>query len=140
MLRRCFSAVSKGPKAVRRPANEARRVTEKAERDALTTAPEPQAPAPYQEQLYQHFEQPQTMGQVLKTSCGALACPLALSSSVGSSVRSWKKLQSHRCVNGTGRSSLLQAMRNNLKARRQHLLSCYTKIAFEQLINEYTFD
>ncbi|CAK4084572.1 unnamed protein product [Aphanomyces euteiches] len=68
MLRRCFSAVSKGPKAVRRPANEARRVTEKAERDALTTAPEPQAPAPYQEQLYQHFEQPQTMGQVLKSN------------------------------------------------------------------------
>ncbi|ETV81730.1 hypothetical protein H257_05323 [Aphanomyces astaci] len=68
MLRRCFSAAARPPKAVRRAAPDSRRVTtEKAEQDALQTTAETPAPAAYQPPPFEHQQEP-TFGQVMKSN------------------------------------------------------------------------
>ncbi|KAF0684034.1 Aste57867_23955 [Aphanomyces stellatus] len=68
MLRRCFSTASRGPKAVRRSAQNARRTTEKTPEDAIQTVQQPLSPAQYQPPPPQEFFQQPTFGQVMKTN------------------------------------------------------------------------
>ncbi|ETV96371.1 hypothetical protein H310_10526 [Aphanomyces invadans] len=69
MLRRCFSAAVRPPKAVRRSAQDSRRVTPDKVEDshALQTTAETPAPAAYQPPPFEHQPEP-TFGQVMKSN------------------------------------------------------------------------